>query len=299
MLSRDLEPSVYDGARMEVAFRNTHFEGGGILETEVTDYCGTSKFQPVSDSLATLPPRSASSGVINSAHIPYELLNELDSQENLDRITVPPPRKVSESPVAAVIASTTEEDGIYNPSVIHINIADSTISLNSDHPAIASIFPNRASSQRPEANTLPMMPTTETTLSMLPPRRVAPTTVATPQSEEAHVPQTTERIATNLYQEIVLNHIENEKDYEVPKVDGVDARVAAFISRLRNRPNFIEWSEIVNSPSFRRGDTKDNSPVDLFVSSLKNRPNFLDFAVNQEENLYRNLLRGALRPSRT
>lgn len=301
VLTRDLEPSAYDEAKIDVAFRNTHFEGGGELEPAVTKYCGTPKFQVEPE---IIPPQPTVSEVPISAHIPQELLNELDSPEILDEITAPPPRDEPQSPMATLItAATTGEDGSYKPAVIHINIADSSISLNSDHPALASVIPIRNSTVtlRPEVDILSLMaapgsvpsPTTS-----IPPLRVQTTTDAALESQE-RFPETTESSATNMYEEIILNDVENENDYQVPKVDGVDARVAAFIARLRNQPNFIEWSEIVDSPSFRRGSTGSNSPVDLFISTLKNRPNFLDFAVNQEENLYRNRIRGNLRPTRT
>ena len=108
-----------------------------------------------------------------------------------------------------------------------------------------------------------------------------------------------ESLAANLYQEIILDEeIVQKPTVSKPKrVNGVDYRIAAFIDRLKNRPNFIEWSDIVESPSYRRGSIKgDNSAAAMFIRTLENKPNFFDFAVNRDESIYENRIRGSLKP---
>ncbi|XP_018018373.1 uncharacterized protein LOC108674907 isoform X1 [Hyalella azteca] len=151
-------------------------------------------------------------------------------------------------------------------ALIHINIADSSIAVHG----------NRAPPFKS-----PSVSGTSTQHSF----RSGATAIAAPASTTtAQVSSEVTTPTNSMYEEILLGVNPTSPQQQM------DPRVAAFILRLKKPPSFIEWSEITNSPTFRKG-AENGTPVDLFINSLRNKPNFVDFAAHSAGLPYRTGIR--------
>ncbi|KAF2366410.1 Lipocalin/cytosolic fatty-acid binding domain [Trinorchestia longiramus] len=225
VLSRHTTPSSYHLARMDANFRTIDEHSGGILETQEIDHCGKLRSK-----LSAVP------SIRDLAHDNQDVTTQIITTDGLERNTG-------------------------SPSVIHINIADSSISVNAD--------PTTSFKANDVAETTP---NSYSTSVVYPP--------ATAESGEGEI--TTPSVS--MYEEITL---EGDEGIEERKMD---FRVASFINRLQKMPNFIEWSDITSTPTFRIG-TDTRSPVDRFINSLKHKPNFVDFAHHEAGLPYRKGIR--------